>query len=336
VSDVLDAGAVLADKHRFAEAIALLSEANRSRPDSDIEKALVQIRHEAVVRSDPKPSASEWPGSYEDRFIGVAAIPEVVRADLTTEVLGAALQHHGSLIVRGLVSPDRIDALTSEIDSVFDGYDEVAAADDAVESLPWYSPFPADGDYSWTFMERLWTRKLGGVVAADSPRAIFGVLDALHGSGLGPVLEGYLGEWPALSVKKFTLRRTPHDAPSEWHQDGSFLGENTRTVNVWLSLSHCGVDAPGLDIVPQRFDSIVETGTDDSLFDWSVSRVMADRVSGGRVASPVFAPGDAVLFDQMTLHRTRVTPGMSKTRYAIESWFFAPTTYPHVQIPIAF
>ena len=38
----------------------------------------------------------------------------------------------------------------------------------------------------------------------------------------------------------------------------------------------------------------------------------------------------------MTLHRTGVSPGMTRTRYAIESWFFAPSTYPQDQVPILF
>ena len=64
------------------------------------------------------------------------------------------------------------------------------------------------------------------------------------------MIAGYLGERPALSVKKWTLRRVPIDTSADWHQDGAFLGSGIRTINMWLSLSQCGADAPGLDIVP--------------------------------------------------------------------------------------
>lgn len=332
----LRAGLSLAQDARFREAIDLLTDANRDRLDPELEKALVKIRHDAIASVDPRPSDGVWPKAYDDHFAGMDGIPEMGAGDLTAEHLGSALTHHGSLIVRGLVPETRTEALVADIDSVFDGYDEVVCPQGPSESLPWYSPFDADGDFTWSLTERVWAHQLGGIMAADSPRALGRVLDALHDAGVGPTLASYLGEWPALSVKKFTLRRTPHDSPSEWHQDGSFLGENIRTVNLWLALSHCGVDAPGLDIVAKRFDHIVETGTDDSLFDWSVSRAMADRVAGGQVIAPVFAPGDAILFDQMTLHRTKVTPEMTRKRYAVESWFFAPSTYPNAQIPLAF
>ncbi len=43
-----------------------------------------------------------------------------------------------------------------------------------------------------------------------------------------------------------------------------------------------------------------------------------------------------MLFDELLLHRTGVSPGMTRDRYTIESWFFAPSAYPDAQIPILF
>jgi len=48
----------------------------------------------------------------------------------------------------------------------------------------------------------------------------------------------------------------------------------------------------------------------------------------------VIEAGDAILFDDMNLHRTAVTPEMTEERYAIESWFFAPSHFPDTQIPV--
>ena len=42
---------------------------------------------------------------------------------------------------------------------------------------------------------------------------------------------------------------------------------------------------------------------------------------------PVFEPGDALILDHMNLHRTAVDAAMTRDRYAIEAWFFAPSTY---------
>jgi ectoine hydroxylase-related dioxygenase (phytanoyl-CoA dioxygenase family) len=166
---------------------------------------------------------------------------------------------------------------------------------------------------------------------------MFDLTDLYDEVGLADVLTGYLGERPAMSVMKCTLRRVPADSGSDWHQDGSFLGEGIRTVNVWLSLSHCGVDAPSLDVVGRRLDDLAPTGTDGACFDWSVGQAMVDQVRGDTdVLRLHFAPGDALLFDEKLLHRTAVDAGMSQERYAIETWFFAPSTYPRDQVPLVF
>jgi hypothetical protein len=110
-----------------------------------------------------------------------------------------------------------------------------------------------------------------------------------------------------------------------------------RSVNFWLSLAHCGRDAPGLDIVPRRLDRVVETGTHGAHFDWAVGPDLATEVAGdASVVRPLFGPGDALLFDHLMLHRTASTPEMSMERHAMETWFFAPSTYPDGQIPLVY
>jgi len=62
----------------------------------------------------------------------------------------------------------------------------------------------------------------------------------------------------------------------------------------------------------------------------------AEVAAGTPVARPVFGPGDALLFDHLLLHRTAVSPGMTRDRYAIESWFFAPSAFPVGQLPLLY
>ena len=42
----------------------------------------------------------------------------------------------------------------------------------------------------------------------------------------------------------------------------------------------------------------------------------------------MFEPGDALLFDELFLHKTASDPQMRKPRYAIENWFFGPSGFP--------
>ena len=82
----------------------------------------------------------------------------------------------------------------------------------------------------------------------------------------------------------------------------------------------------------------MDTGTAGADFEWSVGDSVVEEVSGGELARPVFRAGDAMLFDHLFLHRTGSDPSMTKTRYAVETWFFAPSAYPdrQQQVPLAF
>ena len=64
------------------------------------------------------------------------------------------------------------------------------------------------------------------------------------------------------------------------------MGGDIRSLNVWLALSHCGDDAPGLDVVARRLDAVVPTGTDGAWLDWTVGPGMVERVAPGAVVRP--------------------------------------------------
>ena len=100
----------------------------------------------------------------------------------------------------------------------------------------------------------------GGTWLADSPSASAIVLDTLDAIGVRGAIEEHFGERPYFSLQKSTLRRSlPRHKMVAWHQDGSFLGGDVRTMNVWVALSPCGGDrpSPGLELVPRRFDEIL-------------------------------------------------------------------------------
>jgi ectoine hydroxylase-related dioxygenase (phytanoyl-CoA dioxygenase family) len=182
---------------------------------------------------------------------------------------------------------------------------------------------------------RKWVREGGGVLAADSPKAMFKLIKTLKDKQILRVIGDYLGEPPVLSVKKTTLRRVAPDSKGGWHQDGAFLGQGIRTLNLWVALSDCGVDAPSMDMIPARLDRILPTGQGGADFGWSVGDEFV--TAGGVGFAPVrlrFSAGDVIFFDEMNLHRTAVDESMTRTRYAIEAWFFAPSSYPLGQIPI--
>lgn len=322
---------------RWLDAIDLLQHTPEVRDDPALARRLVQLRHSAFKHLDGSSAPEVWPPDVPDLF-EQSGIPEIHVSELTAELVTSGIRHRGAIIVRHVLDEADTIPLVDGIDRALEVRDQwVAGEVSADDTSPWFALFEPDKGYRPVNGPRNWISKGGGVWTTDSPRMLFDFVDLLGRTPLPAVIAEHLGERPALSVQKSTLRRVPVDLGSaDWHQDGAFLdkGDGLRTVNVWLSLSHCGVDAPGLELVPRRLE-LQETGTHGAWFDWSVGPDLVTVAAGDTPpVRPVFEPGDVVLFDEMNLHRTALDPGMTRPRYAIESWFFAPSKYPPHHAPV--
>jgi Phytanoyl-CoA dioxygenase (PhyH) len=333
-NEAIDVADDLVTRSRPLEAIRALTEANRACRDAGVEERLVMLRHDAFDALDHKPPIEPPPTITAETCV-TGALPEIGPEKLDVTTLRRGLAHHGCVLVRGLVPADRVTALVDGIDRAFGAFDAGVAGARRSETSPWYVPFtPRSGDYR-VGGRRKWMRASGGIWTVDSPRMLFELFELLDETGIGELVAQHFGERPALSANKCNLRRVPVDANTNWHQDGAFLGAEVRSLNLWIGLSHCGREAPGLDILPRRLDEVLETGTEGAIFDWSVgSGVVEDLAASTPVLRPELAPGDAVLFDHLLLHRTAIAPDMTRERHAIETWFFAPSLYPSGQIPI--
>lgn len=325
--------ALEADGRRL-EAIEALSTATRLRRDPTLERRLVRLRHAAFAELDRSLGSPPWPPAVvpEDRA-GAEGVPSVSPRELTPGVLRNGILRHGCLWVRGLIDPPRVARLVRTIDRAFEAHDAAKECRATPEMAPFFDPFEAmpTGEEM-----RGWVREGNGVLAADSPRALYEFLETVRELRIDQVIAAYLGERAALSVEKCTLRRVDASAVyADWHQDGAFLGEGIRTVNAWCALSACGKDAPGLDVIPVRLERVLPTGEEGANFPWAVSReTIARELPGIPVWRPEFEPGDVLFFDHLFLHRTAAGPGMNRLRYAIESWFFAASAYPGDSTPI--
>jgi hypothetical protein len=318
----------------WSRAIDLLADANRADRADELEMALANLRMRAfapmlaagVPLLDPPPATAEPP-------VGPSGLPETTTGALTGGSLRSAIAGHGALVVRNALTAEQAAWWASAIDRSLDAREATREADPTTRSS-WWQPL-AVGPELENGLARKWIRVGGGTLLADSPRLLAALLDLYTDLGLRTVIGEYLGGRPILSANKCTLRRVALDATGGWHQDGAFLGQHVRALNVWVALTPCGVDAPGLALVPRRFDEIVETGTGGSYFDWAVGPEVVTEVAGDAgVVRPVFAAGDMVLFDEYFLHCTYVEPSMTAPRHAIESWCFAPTAYPEGHVPL--
>jgi hypothetical protein len=328
VADARTAEEILAE-------IESLSQRNRAERDPAHERRIMELRQLggiALMRE-----AGPRPELVEPDYASLPAadpVPEVSGDELTPELIRAAILRHGSILVRGLVDRDSALHLAGEIDRAFAAREAAEAGEsreegyyEALQAIPPNQPI----------MEREYVKGGGGVLAADAPTVGFEMVELFRQARLRELIGGYLREAPSFSAQKTTLRKAEPSVPGAWHQDGKFLGD-VNSVNLWLSLSRCGDESPGLDMVPRRLEEIVEAGVGEVGFEKIVvSQEQAEELSGeAGILSPIFEPGDAMFFDHLNLHQTGSRPDMPKPRFAVESWFFGPSAFPEGYIPLAY
>jgi Phytanoyl-CoA dioxygenase (PhyH) len=310
------------------EEIGRLSQEWRAEPSADTERELLRLRHLAGVRLiDAGDRAPDY-AAPDEAALPAGGLPEIAAADLTPGLLRAGILRDGCLLVRGLVPREEALALAAGIDRALVARDTGSEDEEGL-----YETFVPEEGYEVN--ERPWIEQGGGVLAADSPALATRMLDLYERAGLPRLVEGYLGERGLLSVHKKTLRKASPAVGGAWHQDGAFMGD-ARALNLWLSLSHCGDEAPGLDLVPRRLDEIVIEHDEMLYVDLTRERAAEAAAAGGvEIVRPIFEPGDALFFDEMFLHQTGSDPSMPNPRFAIESWFFGAHGFPADYAPLA-
>ncbi len=313
--------------------IEQLSDKHRSRPDSATGSRLLKLRHLAGLRMlDTNGDEPDYPDPGSASLPAGDPLPEFSAAELSPAVLRAAILRDGCALVRGLVERERALEFADMIDRAFDERERVEAG---ARSKGYYGEFEPEPPHVIPPDQRKWIKSGGGVLAADSPLPATEMLAMFEDAGITRLVEGYLGERPLLSLEKTTLRKADPQVSGAWHQDGRFMGE-VRALNLWLSLSRCGDESPGLDLVPRRLDEIVTTNTDEAIIEIQVSQSKAEEAAGDTpIIRPIFEPGDALFFDDLFLHKTGSDPSMPKPRFAIESWFFGGSAFPAEYGPLA-
>jgi hypothetical protein len=297
-----------------------LAKESRVTPNANAERALLRARHAAFlelprVTPRPMPSMTVPLDVPVDRAVGLP----VCHGTPSAELVRAAIDAHGSLIIRSLLGSERAMELRSAVLASVAA--RAAYKSGAEHAASYYTEFEHIAQNS----TRDFT-SAAGVLAADSPRGHFLMVEALQDHGIVDIAAKLLGDRPAVSVEKCVLRQVAPQLYASWHQDGAFLGERISTLDVWIALTPCGRKAPGLEIFPRRMNRVLPTG---AFFSWDLSdQTLEAEYPGVRSVMPEFEVGDAIIFDQLCVHRSGFSAGMTETRLAVECWLFAPASVP--------
>ena len=168
--------AQLTESGQWQEAIALLSEQNRLRPDVVQEKQLIDWRVQGFQHTAHPSPNTVWPPVFasdsSNAFSLANGIPEITATQLNANTLGAAVQQHGSLLVRNLVPKNMLDALRDNIEQAVNTRNQRAAGEVIDSNNPYYSPSQYLNTHHKLGVGRKFIAETGGVWAADSPRGL--------------------------------------------------------------------------------------------------------------------------------------------------------------------
>jgi len=126
-------------------------------------------------------------------------------------------------------------------------------------------------------------------------------------------------EWTFYPARSYFRRHEGAARMVPWHIDADAAAlAKSECINIWLPLDRVGTDLPSLDVVPHSHLAMraVPLITDNDRWrdDAFVEKI-------GPFMAPVMAPGDAMAFDQYTLHRTQQVGGTGLVRTACEFRF---------------
>lgn len=158
------------------------------------------------------------------------------------------------------------------------------------------------------------------------------LLSQVATSAVADTLVQALGPAPCCNLSQSWLRRG--HPPHSWHQDGA-LGHNfmahagqapppgaaLELRTLWLALTPCGLDAPGLQWVDAALPALLAP---PELAEAAVSA----RFGPQALRHAVLAAGDALCFDGLLLHRTHLDSTMRQARVSLELRFFSAHALP--------
>ena len=292
----------------LAADIERLAAEYRHRPSREYALQLLELRYRRGREMLAQQGDNSYPiRSAPDLFDHGRGISETWGKALSGELLASALLNYGALLVRGLFSPEQVQHL-------------LAHSEENSTASP-HGPIP-----------------LG-----CSAQVLQVLLEVYRECGLLRTVREYLGNEAVLFAERAKLRHHRGDrdryAVIPWHQDVNFFGDQCYALNCWAAITPCGEDNPGLAVVPRRTE--LRHGWDSEelapldygkcLSEGEIEALSRDFP----VVTPVFEPGDAILFDEMTIHTTRPKPWKRPDQIVAISWFFRAAHFPRWGTPLA-
>lgn len=249
-------------------------------------------------------------------------LPELDYATPDIEKAAELLHKHGCLLLRNAATSGKIEPYRKAVADAYFVRDWQYAHGELEKVMP-------VGYYKSGALE---------ITDLDPPQSqpCMGMVQLLNCFPLLPLYRQIFNSEIALPVRSCVIRRQAvnlHTPPVPYHQDQGFYpqftgiedGNTHIIINAWIPLDDCGKDAPGLEVYPQKLDTLIRTikpekNQKTGIYDYieiDESNV-AQHVDAARLWKPEYKVGDVMLMTNHTLHRTHMADSMTKSRTSVE------------------
>jgi hypothetical protein len=231
--------------------------------------------------------------------------PQIDNSDASAEALYTIYHENGVFLLRSLLTTEQVKTLTSVSEMCYDMGAAIVS-----NAPPRHLPHDlADGLVKRGYIT--WARMTGLLKASGTDLA----------DDLGKVVDK-IG-WVAKSVyatttiellEGFSIMRRQRKAPPEgeitrtaWHRDFSFVapGGFDQSVNFWIPLTEVGKVAPSIEVIVGSHSLMTNVPDETPGITNIQQEWINEHLSDYPCWTPNCIPGDVMVFDHQTVHRTQ-------------------------------
>ena len=105
----------------------------------------------------------------------------------------------------------------------------------------------------------------------------------------------------------------------KYHQDIIVTALCSPAAIVWIPLCNCGISAPGMEILLANVGGPMKDFLHQQVNQEAIKhQMLIDQFGQECVVCPTFEPGDALFFNEFSIHRTHWTSAMMNTRLSLK------------------
>ncbi|MDH5230296.1 MAG: phytanoyl-CoA dioxygenase family protein [Gammaproteobacteria bacterium] len=274
-------------------------------------------------------------GSIDEKLFYVNKLDlEIHKNDVTEARLKSLMAQFGAVVIRdGLeasICEKYLENFQFNIDKCFSGLSgtEVTKHHNSLH-LPMHFIGKKDvtGDLRSLILENISEKDIGNWSWKEFDRWFDpkNIVNSVVFNELSNFIQSYIGAgwsyWRSTGyARRVNLRKKAGGV--SFHQDGGTGYWQNDVIALWIPLVECGGQAPGLEIVPVGMRNLFPWQQNESETINPYPFMILEKMIPQRdIVALDLNPGDIVLFNNFTLHRTQVLD-VAKTRFSFDFRFF--------------